>query len=707
MENINNSPDRFYNRESSWLRFNLRVLEEAENDLHPLLEKLRFLSISASNLDEFYMVRIAGLYGLIRTEIKELSQEGKTPKQQLKSVLDLSHILVNKQHEIYSNLKTEMAENGLLVTDGTELNKTELDWLEEYFTEEIFPILTPLAIDPAHPFPFIRNLGFNLALEFSKTGDDEITHAIIPIPHKINRFVQLPENKEGELKFIAVEAVIDLFLETIFPNFKFTNQGLFRIIRDSEIEIEEESEDLVRFFESALKRRRRGSVIRLELEDKMTDSLRDLVIKEFDVKPDQVHSYNGFFGMNQLSELIVEQRPDLQFKSYTPRVPERVREFGGNFFKAIRQKDLIVHHPYETYDVVVDFLCQAANDPDVIAIKQTLYRTNKKSKIVQALITAAENGKNVTALVELKARFDEKANIQWARDLERAGVQVVYGFTKLKTHAKLCLVMRKEKSGLKHYLHIATGNYNPFTARIYTDLSLFTCDKDLAKDAIDIFNYITGYAKPENLRKIAVSPFGIFNKLVEHIHQEIDNVKQGKKGHIWFKMNSLVDGAIIDELYKASQAGVKIELIVRGICCLRPGVEGLSENISVKSIVGRFLEHSRIYAFGNGAELPNKNANLYIASADLMPRNLYRRVEICVPIENEADHHYILEQVLAFNYKDNMQSWQINSDGTASKISVKENEEAFNIHEYFMQKPAKIQPENSTEKTNNQLNMGE
>lgn len=684
LSNINQSPKRFYNRELSWLRFNLRVLEEAENDQHPLLEKLRFLSISASNLDEFYMVRIAGIYGQIRGGVAELSQDGISPKQQLKKVLALSAELVNKQHEIFAKLKTQMAAKGHLIVDCKSLKPTEFEWLKNHFTTEIFPILTPLAIDPAHPFPFIRNLGFNLALEFTKMGEDEITHAIIPVPHKINRFVQLPNADGGLIKFIAIEDVLDLFLDIIFPQFKFSSKGLFRIIRDSDIEIEEESEDLVRFFESALKRRRRGSVIRLELEDRMTESLRDLVVKEFEVQPDQVHSYNGFFGMHQLRELIVDQRQDLQFKAYTPRIPERIREFGGDFFSAISQKDIIVHHPYETYDVVLDFLDQAINDPDVIAIKQTLYRTDKRSKIVKALIVAAENGKNVTALVELKARFDEEANIQWARDLERAGVQVVYGFAKLKTHAKLCLVMRQEKSGLKHYIHIATGNYNPITAKIYTDLSLFTCDKDIAKDVIDIFNYVTGYAKPENLRKIAVSPFGIFESLVKNIHQEITNVEQGKPGYIWFKMNSLVDGAIIDELYKASQVGVKIELIVRGICCLRPGVKGLSENITVKSIVGRFLEHSRIYAFGNGAALPNKNAKLYIASADLMPRNLYRRVEISVPIENPVIHSYILGQLLVANHKDNMQSWHINEDGTATKFKTKDGEEKFSVFEYFM-----------------------
>ncbi|PCI87334.1 MAG: RNA degradosome polyphosphate kinase [Hyphomicrobiales bacterium] len=685
---INDKPERFYNRELSWLRFNLRVLEEAENLSHPLLERLRFLSISASNLDEFFMVRVAGIYGQLRTEINELSQDGKTPRQQLDQVLELTQDLVSQQHDIYTRIQAELRQEKLLIMGADDLSKTDMVWLKDHFINEIFPILTPLAIDPVHPFPFIRNLGFSLALEFNRVDENEIAHALIPIPHKIKRFLQLPDDGKSKVRFIAIETILTLFLDVIFPNIEFSGQGLFRIIRDSDIEVEEESEDLVRFFESALKRRRRGSVIRLELEDKMPESVRNLIIKEFAVSADQIHSYNGFFGMAQLSEVIVKQCPELLFKNYTPRVPERIREFRGDFFEAISKKDMIVHHPYETYDVVLDFLNTAIDDPDVIAIKQTLYRTDKNSKIVKGLIRAAENGKNVMALIELKARFDEEANIQWARDLERAGVQVVYGLMNLKTHAKLCLVMRKEKKGLKHYMHIATGNYNPITARVYTDLSLFTCDKLLAKDVIDIFNYITGYAKPEKLRKIAVSPYGIFDKLVEHIHQEIANVKQGKPGNIWFKMNSLVDGAIIDELYKASQAGVQIDLIVRGICCLRPGIKGLSENIRVKSIVGRYLEHSRIYAFGNGAELPNKDAQLYMASADLMPRNLYRRVEICVPIENPTVHRQILDQIMVANLKDNMQSWRINTDGSATKIVVKAGEEEFSVHEYFMTNPS-------------------
>ncbi len=684
METINNSPNRFYNRELSWLGFNLRVLEEAENLNHPLLEQLRFLSISASNLDEFFMVRIAGLYAQISTNIQELSQEGKTPTQQLDDVLALAHKLVNKQHKIFKKINKKLAQEKLFITSVNQLTATELKWLKQHFISEIFPILTPLAVDPAHPFPFIHNLGFSFALEFKKTGDDKITHALIPIPHKIKRFLQLPKGNSKSIKFIAIETILELFLDTIFPNFEFSGKGLFRIIRDSDIEIEEEAEDLVRHFETALKRRRRGSVIRLEIEDKMPSSLRALIIKEFKVTPEQTHSYNGFFGMSQLAEIIKNHRPDLQFTPYTPRIPQQINQVGGNFFKAIAKDDIIVQHPYETYDVVVDFLNSAINDPDVIAIKQTLYRTDKNSKIVKALIAAAENGKNVTAVVELKARFDEAANIQWARDLERAGVQVVYGFMHLKTHAKMCLIMRTEKTGLKHYMHIATGNYNPITAKVYTDLSLFTCDAKIAKDIIDIFNYITGYAKPTNLNKISVSPHGIYNKLVENIHQEIENVKQGGVGHIWLKMNSLVDGIIIDELYKASQAGVKIELIVRGICCLRPGVKGLSENITVKSIVGRFLEHSRIYAFGAGQVLPNKNAKLYIASADLMPRNLYRRVEICVPIENPDIHKYILNEILVSNLKDTLQSWKINPDGSASRIVLDATEQGFSLHEYFM-----------------------
>ncbi len=684
METINNQPKRFYNRELSWLRFNLRVLEEAENKNYPILEKLRFLSISASNLDEFYMVRIAGIYGQIRTNIKELSQDGCSPKQQLSKILSLSKNLVEKQHKIFSHLKVELRKNKILIANEADLTMSEYNWLKQYFSSEIFPVLTPLAIDPLHPFPFIRNLGFSMALEFTKTGNDKITHALVPIPHKMKRFIAFPEASDGSIKFIAIETILEMFLDQIFPNFEFSSKGFFRIIRDSDIEVEEESEDLVRYFESALKRRRRGSVIRLEIEDKMTKSLRDLIIKEFEVNNDQIHSYNGFFGMSDLNELIVDQRQDLQFKTYTPRIPERIQEFDGDFFKAISQKDMIVHHPYETYDVVLDFLNNAIDDPNVVAIKQTLYRTDKNSKIVEALISAAKNGKNVMALVELKARFDEEANIQWSQNLERAGVQVVYGFTHLKTHAKLCLVMRREKSGLKHYMHIATGNYNPITAKVYTDLSLFTCDPDLAKDVIDIFNYITGYSKPENLRKIAVSPYGIYENLVANIHQEICNVNDGLDGHIIFKMNSLVDGAIIDELYKASQAGVKVELIVRGICCLKPGIKGLSENITVKSIIGRYLEHSRIYCFGNGAALPNPNAKLYMASADLMPRNLYRRVEISVPILNPTCHKHVLNEILMVNLRDNMQSWQINSDGTATKIKPKQGHEKFNIHNYFM-----------------------
>ncbi|MCJ8322661.1 MAG: RNA degradosome polyphosphate kinase [Rhizobiales bacterium] len=702
MNKLQTMPERFYNRELSWLRFNLRVLEEAENPNHPLLERLRFLSISASNLDEFYMVRIAGIYGQIRTDIKVLSQEGKTPSQQLSQVLELSQKLVEQQHQIFSDLKKQLRTEKIYISDGKDLNAQELAWLKDYFTSEIFPILTPLAIDPVHPFPFMSNLGFCLALEFTKTGEDKITHALIPIPRKMKRFICVPQAEDNQLKFIAIETVLDLFLEVIFPHFEFSSKGLFRVIRDSDIEVEEESEDLVRLFESALKRRRRGSVIRLELEDQMSDNLRSLIVKEFEVSANQTHSYNGFFGMNQLDELIVEQRADLQFENYTPRIPKHVKQYSGNFFKAIAKKDIIVHHPYETYDVVLDFLNEAVDDPDVVAIKQTLYRTDKNSKIVQALIRASENGKNVTALVELKARFSEKANIQWSRDLERAGVQVVYGFMHLKTHAKLCLVMRQEKAGLKHYMHIATGNYNPITAKIYTDLSLFTADAEMAKDVIDIFNYITGYATPDKLRKISMSPNGIFDMLVENIHQEIENTKQGKPGHIWFKMNSLVDAAIIDELYKASQAGVKIELVVRGICCLRPGIKGLSDNIFVKSIVGRYLEHSRIYAFGNGAQLPNKNAKLYIASADLMPRNLYRRVEICVPIENAEIHDYILNHILVANFSDNVQSWRINEDGTASRIKPAKGEKTFDAHSFFMQNAAItndtkkhiIQPEN-------------
>ncbi len=673
---------RLLNRELSWLAFNARVIEEAENTAHPLLERLRFLSISAANLDEFFMVRVAGIKGQIRAGVTMASDDGLSPAQQIEAIQIHAQKLMHEQHAIWSVLRKELRESGIDVLSRDDVSEEDLVWLEQQFMETVFPVLTPLAVDPAHPFPFIPNFGFSLVVLLESEDEDEPLRALLPIPSQLERYVRLPG---PAVRFLALEDWVLLFINKFFPDFELIENGAFRVIRDSEMEIDEEAEDLVRTFESALKRRRRGSVIRLTFNADMPEQLQKMIIGEMGAEAGVAMPMEGPLGLADTKQLILSERPDLLFTPFNARFPERIRDFGGDVFAAISKKDIVVHHPYESFDVVVQFVRQAARDPDVVAIKQTLYRTSNDSPIVAALIEAAEDGKSVTAMVELKARFDEEANIRWARDLERAGAQVVYGFVDKKIHAKVNLIVRREGQTLKSYVHFGTGNYHPITAKVYTDLSFFTCDPALCRDAARLLNYMTGYAKPAEMEKLSFSPLIMREKLDELTDIEIENAQAGKPSGIWMKMNSLVDPEIIEKLYEASNAGVPVDLVIRGICCLRPGVPGMSENIRVKSIVGRFLEHSRIYSFANGEKLPSPAAKVFIGSADMMPRNLNRRVETLVPIENPTVHKQIVEEIMIANFRDQAQSWSMRPDGTFQRVEDKDD---LSAQKYFMTNPS-------------------
>ena len=685
--------ERYINRELSWLRFNERVLEEARNPHHPLLERLRFLSISASNLDEFFMVRYAGLREQVRAGIQKQSLEGRTPAEQVQEIEAAVASLMSDQQSCWLALRDEMRSEQIEVLSMSDLKRTDMTWLKDRFESQIFPILTPQAVDPAHPFPFIPNLGFAVAFQLSPTGGGgEPMVGLVPMPAFSSRFIRLPDKKSGVLRFVRLESVIAHFQSMLFPGYDGHGHCVFRIIRDSDIEIEEEAEDLIAEFEILLKQRRRGRIVRIHLDSDSPETLRRFISHEIGAEARDVALLDGLLGMKDLSGLIIKDRPELLFQPFEPRFPERIREMGGDCFEAIRAKDILVHHPYESFDVVVQFIRQAARDPNVVAIKQTLYRTTLNSPIVAALVEAAEEGKNVTALVEIKARFDEETNLRLARDLERAGVQVVYGFIDYKTHAKVSLIIRREADGLQTYTHFGTGNYHPLTAKIYTDLALFTADPDMGRDAGRLFNYITAYKEPPEhgpeLEKIIMSPFAMEDFLIEQIKKEERAAKAGESSGIWAKMNSLVDKDVIDALYQASQAGVPIRLVIRGICCLRPGVPGLSETIQVKSLVGRFLEHSRIVCFANGETLPSSKAKVFMSSADWMDRNLKRRVEALVPIEVPTVHRQVLNQIMVANLNDDEQSWEMSGDGSYARVQATGSDVGFSAHRYFMDNPS-------------------
>ena len=682
------SPQRFFNREISWLKFNTRVLEEAQNPRLPLLERVKMLSISGANLDEFYTVRVAGLREMVRNKIVRLALDGKSPQQQLDAIDVDARALMQTQQDVWSHLREQMKHRGIDIVQRDELTCQDRSHLKQVFVEQIFPVLTPLAIDPAHPFPFIPNTGLTLALELRRKSDKRVLKSLLPIPAQVQRFVKLSDGLSGKQRLLMLEDVLLEFLDELFPGYAVEGHCLFRLLRDSDLELEDEAEDLVREFETALKRRRRGEVIRMTLSKGAPKELTNVILASLRLRMSDVIEVDGLLGVSDLQVLILDNRRDLQWQRFKPRVPERVQDFDSDIFAAIGQKDMLLHHPYETFDIVVEFLNQAARDPNVVAIKQTLYRTSNESPIVEALCEAAENGKSVTALVELKARFDEAANIRQSRRLERAGAHVVYGFLDLKTHAKLSTVVRREGDTLRTYTHFGTGNYHPITAQFYTDLSFFTCDSSLGRDATKVFNFISGYVTPEGLNKLSVSPLFLKRDLLAMIQSEIDAVAGEKIGMIWAKVNALIDGDVIDALYQASQAGVQIDLVVRGICGLRPGIKGLSDNIRVKSVVGRFLEHSRILCFGNGYGLPSKKAKVFMSSADWMGRNLKRRVESLVPITNETVHAQIMSQIMAANLADQVNSWVLQSDGSYVRDLNPSNWAKFNCHKFFMENPS-------------------
>ena len=673
----------FFNRELSWISFNKRVLEEAFNENHPVLERVNFLSISGSNLDEFFMVRVSGLKGQIDENIYLPSIDNLLPEESLKKVLLESKKLKEKQNQCWVRILSDLKKNKIEIASFDQISKLDKAWLKNYFTKNVFPLLTPVAVDPAHPFPFVPNLGLCMVLKLQNYKSKKAIKVVIPFAKGLNKFIKIKNTQ----KFVKTEDLIIKFISDLFSDYKYISYGTFRIIRDSDIEFIDEAEDLVTTFENQLRQRRYGRVTLLEISKNMPKDLKSMIVKTLKVKIDYILQFEHLLDIGSIKEIYRKSSSKLKWRDYKPRFPERISDANDDCFTAIRKKDMIIHHPYESFEVVVKFLRQAAKDKKVLVIKQTIYRTAKgNNKIIEALVEAAEEGKSVTALLEIKARFDEEANIKVARYLKRYGVQVVYGSIELKTHAKISLVVRKERLGLNTYVHFGTGNYHVDKAKIYTDLSLFTCNNLITKDAQNFFNMATGYSAPKKWNYLSVAPFNLRNDLISHINQEILYKKAGKNGEIWLKCNSLVDEQIIQALYNASKNNVRVELIVRGVCCLKPQIKGLSDNIFVKSIVGRFLEHSRIYCFSNGKTMPSSAAKVFISSADIMPRNFDRRYEVMVPILNKTVHKQILNQIMVANLNDKVQSWKMNGDGSYNRIFPKKD--SISAHQYFMKNPS-------------------
>lgn len=686
----------FINRELSWLEFNRRVLHEAEDSRTPLLERLKFIGIFNSNLDEFFMVRVAGLKQQLEAGVTQLTPDGRTPAQQLEDISNHLRPMFAQQIEHFQHhLRPELSKAGIHLLDYLDLNQEQRNYVDKIFETRIFPVLTPLAVDPSHPFPFISNLSLNLAVVVKNPDTVEELFARIKVPKVLPRFVSLPVDLDGDLEQevthwtgVPLEQIITHNLSALFPGMDIQECYAFRVTRNADLAVEEdEADDLLLAIEQELRKRRiGGSAVRLEIDSSMPEDLKQTLREELDLQPADIYEVEGgMLGLGDVISLHSLPLPEYKDEPWTPVVPKPLQRLqdskeAKDFFALIREKDILVHHPYHSFAASVQkFITQAAQDPQVLAIKMTLYRTSGDSPIIKALIAAAENGKQVAALVELKARFDEENNIIWARKLEQAGVHVVYGLVGLKTHTKVTLVVRQEDNQIRRYVHIGTGNYNPKTANIYTDLGLISCREDLGADLTDLFNFLTGYSRQKSYRKLLVAPVSLRDRMTAMIQREIENCRQGGKGRIVAKMNSLVDPKIIVNLYQASQAGVKIDLIVRGICCLRPGVVGVSENINVISIIGRFLEHSRIFYFYNQGQ-----EEVYIGSADWMRRNLDRRVEAVTPIE-DPDIALELQEILGIMLADNRQAWELQPDGNYIQRKPAEESRAQSSQKIFME----------------------